>query len=104
MPALYGREAAADPVVHVRLFFPAGCYTAYLIEGENGGTDDEPEWLAFAFVVNMVSEFGYVRLAKLEALNLGGLRVERDLWFTPCKLSLALRRDGHPAHRNDLND
>lgn len=105
LPKLYSQENVKDPTVHVRLFFPAGKYTAYVTEGQNEGTLSAPEWILFGYVVNMDSEFGYISLSELQELRaFGGLRMERDLSFKPCRLSQALKADRHSPHRADLDD
>jgi len=43
--------------------------------------------LFFAYVQGQSNELGYVSLDELEDLEVNGLRVERDLHFTPTKYS-----------------
>ena len=43
------------------------------------------ERVFFAYVQGLEKELGYVSLEELENLNINGLKVERDLYFTPTK-------------------
>ena len=84
LPALYATENEADPMVWVKFFYPDFSYTWYGIEFDG-------EDLFFGFVDGDYPELGYFRLLELLS-NRGkwGLPIERDLFFTPCRLS-ALR-------------
>jgi DUF2958 family protein len=88
LPALYSQENEADPMVYIKYFDPVGSWTWYVTEGEQRGED----FLFFGFVVGIEAELGYFSLNELEKAKSGvtGLRalpIERDLYFTPCRLS-----------------
>jgi hypothetical protein len=80
IPALYSQsEKGSDAIVHVKLFTPDSNWTWYLTEY------DPADRLAFGLCVFFVeAEMGYVSLAELETVRGPmGLRVERDLYWTP---------------------
>ena len=83
IPDLYSREDEADPICHIKLFTPDANWTWYLTELsiEDGDT-------CFRYVVGLDSELGYFSLSEVEAVR-GKLNlpVERDLGFSPTKLS-----------------
>jgi hypothetical protein len=82
MPSLYATENVADPLVHVKWFTPDSSWTWYVTEY------DPAERLAFGLAVGHEEELGYISLDELESVRGPlGLRVERDLWFTPQPLS-----------------
>lgn len=86
LPGLYSTEHDADPLVRMKLFTPWSNWTWYVTEF-NG--DD----VLFGLVDGHEVELGYFTLSELEALEgPGGLRVERDLHFTPRPLS-QVRKD-----------
>jgi hypothetical protein len=75
-----------DPLVLVKLFDPCSRWTWYLIEC------DPIDGVAFGFVVSGLGddcdELGYVSIDELEDVrNRLGLPLERDLHWTPVKLS-----------------
>lgn len=81
LPLLYATEQEPDPFLRVKFFTPWAGWTWYAAEFD--GRD-----LFFGFVDGLDKEFGYFSLAELESLRgPGGLRVERDMWFTPCRFS-----------------
>jgi hypothetical protein len=64
--------------VLVKFFFPAGNWTWYVTEGEPQNNGD---WLFFGFVRGFENELGYFTLSELEEVTVGGLAIERDLYF-----------------------
>lgn len=82
LPALYAQEGVEDKVVHVKYFLPGGRYTLYVTEGEPKG-----EFMFYGYCVSNLGddcdEWGYTTLADLESIG----RIERDLYFTPCRIS-----------------
>lgn len=81
IPPLYAVEHDADPMVQAKFFTPWSHWTWYAIAFD--GND-----IFFGFVDGDVPELGYFSLAELEGIQGPlGLRVERDLYFTPCRLS-----------------
>ena len=81
IPKLYATEGESDPTVQIKLFTPDSSWTWYVIEWDG---DD----LCFGFVVGHEQELGYFSLAEIDNVRGGlGLPVERDLYFTPCRLS-----------------
>ena len=86
-PALYATEdvATEDKRVTAKFFFPAGRSTFFMTEL------NPDERLAFGFVVSPLGpdcdEWGYFSIDELEELNVGGLGIERDTSFQPCRFS-----------------
>ena len=94
LPPLYSQEKVSDPMVICKFFHPMSSMTWYAIEGspvdEDGYYDTEKEKVDFFFfgwVHSDFSELGWFSLSEMEAINVGGLRMERDLHFTPKPLS-----------------
>ena len=88
IPALYSQENEKDPMVYIKFFDPVGSWTWYVTEGEQRGDD----FLFFGFVIGFDAELGYFTLnqlvtAKKGLTGLKALPIERDLYFTPCRLS-----------------
>ena len=88
IPALYSQENEADPMVYIKYFDPVGSWTWYVTEGEERNGD----FLFFGFVVGFDAELGHFSLNQLETAKRGAtgikaLPIERDLYFTPCRLS-----------------
>jgi hypothetical protein len=95
LPALYSQEDNPDPLVVCKFFTPDAGWTWYAMEGSpvdaNGYYDTDQEKVDFVFfglVSGVEVELGYFSLAELKSIrgNLG-LPVERDLSFTPTRLS-----------------
>jgi len=86
MPLLYSTEELKDPVARVKFFHPLSNYAVYLIEY------DPDKHLGFGLVVGQCVELGYVSLAELESVIVGGLKMERDLYYKEEKLSVAQER------------
>lgn len=106
IPPLYSGEKESDPMVVCKFFMPDGGFTWYVIEGStregdgcgfgencNHGplTEYDParhDILFFGYVDGVELEFGYFTLSELETVRGRlGLPVERDRWFTPCRVS-----------------
>ena len=90
LPALYATEHDADPLCHVKLFTPDAGYTFYITEY------DPSRRLLFGYVQNGPDgELGYVSLDELESVRGPlGLPIERDLYFTPTRLSQVRKAEG----------
>ncbi len=81
LPPLYATEQDADPWVICKFFTPWTHWTWYVIEYDG-------EDLFFGWVAGDYPELGYFRKFELESISGPvGLRIERDLHFTPCRLS-----------------
>ena len=83
IPKLYAKEKEliGDRMAYARYFFPAGAYTAYLLEY------DPKERIGFAAVTMGYGwELGNISLDEMAEVNVMGLQMERDLYFSPCKL------------------
>jgi Protein of unknown function (DUF2958) len=98
LPPLYSQENVKDPMVICKFFHPLSSLTWYAIEGspvdENGYYDTEKEkvdFLFFGWIHSDQSELVYFSLNEMEAINVGGLGIERDLHFTPKPLSAVKR-------------
>ena len=86
LPKLGETEHDPDPLLRVKLFFPAFHWTWYVIEFDG---DD----LFFGFVDGNFPELGYFRLSELEQQRDAlGLPIERDMGFQPCRLSQLQQR------------
>ena len=83
LPALYNTEDIEDPIVHVKLFHPLGKATWFLTEY------DPEDKIAFGFALITDGELGYIPLTELEKIDIRGLKVERDNYWTPKPLSEA---------------
>jgi hypothetical protein len=83
LPKLYEMEGVEDPVVQVKFFNPCGRGTWYGIEY------DEEKKLFFGLVALDYPEKGYFSLEELESNRIPpfGLKIERDKYFKPKKLS-----------------
>lgn len=79
LPPLYGQEERGDEAIaHVKFFTAWTNWTWYCSEF------DPEQRLCFGIVVGHEREFGYFSLAELEEIRgPGGLRIERDLHWTP---------------------
>jgi hypothetical protein len=79
LPPLYANEGQGeDAVAYLKLFTPWANWTWY------GSEYDPKERLCFGVVVGHERELGYFSLDELEAIRgPGGLRIERDLYWTP---------------------
>jgi DUF2958 family protein len=94
LPPLYSQEHVEDPLVMCKFFHPLSPWTWYAYEGspvdEDGYYDTDKEKVDFVFfgwVNGDFPELGYFSLSELEAVNVMGLGIERDLHFTPMRLS-----------------
>jgi len=87
LPAIYSTEKTPqeEKIAVIKFFFPMGRGTWYGIEY------NPEEKLFFGYVVSPLGadcdELGYFSLTELESVRVRGLRVERDLYFKPTKLS-----------------
>ena len=106
IPPLNEREDTPDPLVVCTFFMPDGAWTWFVIEGstrEREGcgwginchhkplSEYDPgrgDVLFFGYVDGAFPEFGFFTLSEREAIRgQFGFPVERDRFFTPCKLS-----------------
>lgn len=84
LPPLYANEAkpAGDVPVVVKFFTPWGRWTWYATEFDGEDT-------FFGLVKGHETELGYFSLAELMSVRgPGGLKVERDMWLEPGKVTL----------------
>lgn len=83
LPKLYQTEKVliGDRVAYGRYFHPISSYTSYILEYDSKTRE------AFG-LTNMGYgwEIGYMSLDEMEELKVGGLKIERDLHFTPTPL------------------
>lgn len=75
-----------DATVICKFFNPCGSQTWYVLEGEKEGDD---YYLFTLYKDHNGQEYGYVMLSELQNIVIPsfGLGIERDIYFTPCKLS-----------------
>ena len=92
IPPLYSQENVKleERIIHTKFFFPAGNWTWFITEGEQDGDD----FRMFGFVIGFEKEWGYISLNELEAINVKGLTVERDLYFDPGTFRDVMAREG----------
>ena len=83
IPPLYATEEQKDPIAYVKLFTPDSNWTWYITEYS------KEENLCFGLVVGHETELGYFSIDELQAVRGPlGLKIERDLHFTPERLSV----------------
>ena len=78
-----------DPIVVAKFFTPVGSATWWAIAYY------PEENICFGYVTGLFEdEFGYFSIDELEEIELPpfGLRIERDLYFTPCPISEIKKR------------
>ena len=81
LPPLYATQEVPDPVVQVKFFTPWTGWTWYATEFDGVDT-------FFGYVQGLEDEWGYFSLSELEQVEgPAGLRIERDLYFTPTPIS-----------------
>ena len=83
LPKLYStqKELIGDQTAYARYFFPMGAYTAYLLEY------DPKTRIGFgAVTMGYGWELGNMSLDEMKEVQVHGLGIERDLYFTPRKL------------------
>jgi hypothetical protein len=83
LPPLYSQEHVADPMVICKFFHPLSTMTWYAIEGSPEGDD----FIFFGWVHSDFPELGYFSLHEMQAVHVMELSIERDLHFTPMRLS-----------------
>ena len=87
LPPLYSQEHETDPLMICKFFTPDSNWTWYACEFD--GQD-----LFFGWVIGFEHELGYFRLSELmRARGPFGLSIERDLHFSPTRLSEIKKRD-----------
>ncbi len=88
LPALYSQEETEDPTCILKIFTPDSSFSWFILEG---GEQEDGDWLFFCKVSSHLcpeGELGYVLLSQLEQVRGSlGLPVERDLYFTPKRIS-----------------
>ena len=102
LPPLYSQESCPTPIVHVKLFTPDSSFTWFVTEGAE---QEDGDWLLFGLVIGFEEEWGYSLLSEIASVRGPlGLRVERDLWFTPGPIDQVLRRDrpSAPAREGEV--
>jgi hypothetical protein len=88
LPTLYSQEKNPDPIAQVKFFAPWSNWTWYATEFDGEDT-------FFGFVVGHENELGYFSLRELESVRgRFGLKIERDLYYTPEPLSKIRKRHG----------
>lgn len=84
---LYSQDGKGeDAKIVCKFFSPVGGWTWYVLEAEKFNEDD---YVFFGIVINGYGEqeYGYFTLGELKQLQLPfGLGIERDMYFSPCKV------------------
>jgi len=83
LPPLYSQEHEKDPMVICKFFHPLSNMTWYATEGSPEGDD----FIFFGWVHSASPELGYFSLNEMQEVQVMGLGIERDMQFTPQKLS-----------------
>jgi len=88
LPPLYSQESLGmEAIARVKFFTPWSNWTWFATEY------DPVDRLFFGLVEGMETELGYFSLDEMEAIRgPGGLRIERDLHFTPVPLFQCSKR------------
>ena len=81
LPKLYSQEKVEDPMVQVKFFHPASSWTWYAIEFDG-------EDIFFGLVDGHEVELGNFSLYEMQQTVVRGLKIERDLYWTPRRLSV----------------
>ncbi len=85
LPKLYDKDDGkpiGDKTAQLRFFFPMGAYTAYVLEHE----PKTGELFTLTTMDGRDWELGYASLDEIRSIRIGGLKVERDLYFNPTQL------------------
>lgn len=93
---LYAQDGKSEEekTVVCKFFAPWGNWTWYVLEGSKieDGYGEKGDWEFFGLTVGDFTEYGYFTLSDLESIGgPWGLKIERDMYFTPCKLSEVLK-------------
>jgi len=81
LPPLGSTDSESDPVIRVKFFYPDFSWTWYGIEFD--GKD-----VFYGLVDGFEKELGCFLLSELmECHGKFGMEIERDFYFTPCRLS-----------------
>ena len=84
IPDLYETERTINPTCHIKIFTPDSIFTWYIIE-----VSKEDKHTCYGLVKAFESELGYFSLKELETIKGSlGLRVERDISFSPTALEI----------------
>ena len=92
LPPLYSQENVKDPMVICKFFHPLSNMTWYAIEGSPEGGD----FIFFGWVHSDQPELGYFSLNEMQEVKVLELGIERDLHFTPKRLSEVKKEHGVP--------
>jgi hypothetical protein len=80
LPKLYSQEQTKDPTVHLKFFCPWNQWTWFITEGEQ----QDDDFIFFGYVIGQEREWGYSSLNEISSLvGPGGLKIERDIHFSP---------------------
>lgn len=85
IPELYATDdgnPVGDKTAYLRFFFPMGAYTSYVLEHDPKTGD----LFTLATMDGRDWELGYASLEEIQSIEIGGLKVERDLYFKPAQL------------------
>jgi hypothetical protein len=101
LPPLYSQEKVEDPMVICKFFHHMSNMTWFAIEGSPVDADgyydtdkEKVDFLFFGWVYSDFPEMGYFSLSEMESVQVLGLGIERDLHFTPKRLSEVKKEHG----------
>jgi hypothetical protein len=98
LPDLYSQDGVEDPIVRVKFFSPYKNMVWLVTE-----FDGQDTMFGWADLGMGGAELGYISLRELDNLHRSGLPlVERDLYFTPKKLSQAKVQERRGSEENGL--
>lgn len=82
------KDCGLNPMIHFKLFFPWGNWSWYIAQY------DPKTGMMFGMCHGFEKEWGYSHLPELEKVRgIGGLGIERELYFKPCRYNEIKRYD-----------
>ena len=88
VPKIYGqRDRIFEAIAYIKFFTPDSFWSWYVLEFD--GSD-----MFYGLVIGLEEEFGYFSLYEIEEIRGPlGLRIERDIYFIPAKISKFMKAD-----------
>ena len=89
LPPLGSTDGEQEKKIACKFFNPMGAGTWYVVEGEKLSSGD---WRFFGLVSILETEWGYFHLKELEAVEVFGLGIERDILFDDRVIDMETRK------------